>query len=45
MILELGQHKYKMSLEHLVMPESKEDAKRNKKAYLKEFPMAKAGTI
>lgn len=53
--LRLGQEVYKMSLEHLVVPESKEMLKQTNKNYglcprdtganLKELSMAKVGTI
>lgn len=52
MFLELGQGKYKLSLQHHVVPESKEvvrkvigSCQKGIRANLKEFPIAKAGTF
>ena len=53
MILRLPQRTYKISLEHLVAPESKEMLKKKKnsdtseghRSQLKELPTTKAGTL
>lgn len=52
MLLGLGQEKYKLSLEHHVVPESKDAlrkmtgaCRRDVRAKLKGLPMAKAGAI